>query len=277
VSDAELRFDEIGIWSELKLKIVQDYGSAYTRAFANEGRRLKKYYIDAYSGPGVHISKATQEQVEGSPARALKIVPKFDHYYFIDIREDKTEHLERLCGERPDVTIYTEDSGPLLTQKILPSIQYEKYNRALCLLDPYGLHLDWQVMEQAGHSRAIDMFLNFPVMDMNRNAIWRNPERIPRSGIDRMTKFWGDDSWRKAAYVERRQQDLFKPTQFDKQSNDAIVAAFRERLRKVAGFNYVPEPLPMKNKMQAVIYYLFLASPKLVAAEIIEGIFSKYR
>jgi hypothetical protein len=35
-----------------------------------------------------------------------------------------------------------------------------------------------------------------------------------------------------------------------KQDNDAIVAAFRERLKKVAGFNFVPEPLPMKNTKQ---------------------------
>jgi len=62
-----------------------------------------------------------------------------------------------------------------------------------------------------------------------------------------------------------------------KQDNDAIVAAFRERLKKVAGFNFVPEPLPMKNTNNAVIYYLFLASAKPVAEKIIEEIFSKYR
>ena len=61
--------------------------------------------------------------------------------------------------------------------QLLPTIQYEDYKRALCLLDPYGLHLDWEVMLQAGQSKAVDMFLNFPVMDMNRNAIWRNPIR----------------------------------------------------------------------------------------------------
>jgi three-Cys-motif partner protein len=54
---------------------------------------------------------------------------------------------------------------------VFPPIRFENFNRALCLLDPYGLHLDWQVMLQAGKSRAVDMFLNFPVMDMNRNAI----------------------------------------------------------------------------------------------------------
>jgi hypothetical protein len=55
---APFKFDEIGYWSELKLEIVEKYGSAYTTAFANE-KRLKKYYIDAFSGAGVHLSKRT--------------------------------------------------------------------------------------------------------------------------------------------------------------------------------------------------------------------------
>ena len=53
------------------------------------------------------------------------------------------------------------------------------------------------------------MFLNFPVMDMNRNAIWRSPEKVPEDGIERMNKFWGDGSWRNVAYVESKQQNLF--------------------------------------------------------------------
>jgi len=62
-----------------------------------------------------------------------------------------------------------------------------------------------------------------------------------------------------------------------KQSNEAIVAAFRKRLKEVAGFGFVPEPLPMKNSTNAVVYYLFLASPKAVAEKIIHDIFKKYR
>jgi hypothetical protein len=38
-------FDEIGVWSELKLEIVEKYGSAYTKAFKKTSS-LKKYYID---------------------------------------------------------------------------------------------------------------------------------------------------------------------------------------------------------------------------------------
>jgi three-Cys-motif partner protein len=93
-----------------------------------------------------------------------------------------------------------------------------------------------------------------------------------------MNRFWGDDSWRKIAWVESSQQSLFgDPPELIKQDNDTIAEAFRERLRKVAGFAYVPEPLPMKNSNNAVVYYLFFASQKPVAKKIIEDVFRKYR
>ena len=273
---APFRFDEVGYWSELKLEIVERYGSAYTTAFANQ-KGLKKYYIDAFSGAGVHVSKRTGGQIEGSPARALKVSPPFDHFYFIDMEPDKTKYLAALCANRSDVTIHTGDSTRYLTEQLLPTIRYKNFNRALCLLDPYGLHLDWEVMLQAGQSRAIDMFLNFPVMDMNRNAIWRNPDKVPQDGIERMTRFWGDESWKKAAYAESPQQNLFSAPALIKQGNDAIVRSFRDRLKKIAGFSVVPEPLPMKNSNNAVVYYLFFASQKPVAQKIIDDIFAKFR
>jgi three-Cys-motif partner protein len=89
--------------------------------------------------------------------------------------------------------------------------------------------------------------------------------------------FWGDESWRKAAYADHPQHELFGDPKKVKQGNEAIVESFRNRLKQVAGFTFVPDPLPMKNKNQAVVYYLFLASPKAVAADIIKDIFKKYR
>ena len=270
-----IAFDEIGYWSELKLEIVEKYGAAYTSILSKQ--RLKKYYVDAFSGAGIHISKTTGKTVEGSPARALKVSPPFDAYYFIDLEQQKTEYLKQLCGNKNNVHIYTGDATRHLLTDVLPPITYESYKRALCLLDPYGLHLDWSAILQAGKSRAIDMFLNFPVMDMNRNAIWKNPDSVPRDGLERMTKFWGDDSWKQVAYAESPQTDLFGPAEMVKQSNEAIVAAFRERLKKVAGFQSVAEPLPMRNSTNAVVYYLFFASQQSVAEKIIREIFAKYR
>jgi three-Cys-motif partner protein len=145
------------------------------------------------------------------------------------------------------------------------------------VLDPYGLHLDWDVIELAGKSGVVDLFLNFPVMDMNRNAIWREAERAPPDGVERMNRFWGDSSWRQAAYAESPQGNLFGDAEKQKQPNRAIVSAFRDRLKQVARFEYVPEPMPMANSTNAVVYYLFFASRKPVAERIIEDIFKTAR
>ena len=93
-----------------------------------------------------------------------------------------------------------------------------------------------------------------------------------------MDRFWGDDLWRKVAYVESEQQSLFgDPPDLIKQDNETIAAAFRDRLHKVAGFAYVPEPLAMRNSNSAVLYYLFFAAANKTAEKIIRDIFAKYR
>ena len=77
-----------------------------------------------------------------------------------------------------------------------------------------------------------------------------------------------------AAYAKSKQRSLFSDEEADeKQPNSAIVAAFRERLKKVAGFKFVPEPVPMTNSKNVVVYYLFFASLKPVAQDIITHIF----
>ena len=169
-------FDEIGYRSEIKLEIVRDYASAYSRIL--NANKLPHIYVDAFAGAGQHISRGTGEFVQGSPLNALNIQPPFREYHFIDLNAAKVEHLQNLVGDRRDVHIYEGDCNDVLIQNIFPTLKYESYRRALCLLDPYGLDLKWDVMFQAGQLKTIDMFLNFPVIDMNRNVLWRNPKRV---------------------------------------------------------------------------------------------------
>jgi hypothetical protein len=63
----------------------------------------------------------------------------------------------------------------------------------------------------------------------------------------------------------------------EKTSNKALIDAFRDRLRRVAGFEYVPEPMPMRNSKGSVIYYLFFASPNRTGGKIVKNIFDSYR
>ena len=43
------------------------------------------------------------------------------------------------------------------------------------------------------------------------------------------------------------------------------------------GFAQVPEPIPMRNSRSATVYYLFFASQKAIAGNIVRDIFNKYR
>ena len=111
-------------------------------------------------------------------------------------------------------------------------------------------------------------------MDMNMNVLWGNPEKVSKDQVARMDAFWGDGSWRHAAY--RKAQVLFGTIE-EKTSNEAVAEAYRERLKEVAGFQYVPEPMPMRNTRGAVVYYLFFASPNRTGDKIVRDIFNKYR
>ena len=59
-------------------------------------------------------------------------------------------------------------------------------------------------------------------------------------------------------------------------NDHSFEAAWRERLKKKAGFKFVSKPMPMKTKTNSVIYYLYFASQKPVAAGIVDDIFKKY-
>ena len=270
-------YDEIGIWSEVKLAIIREYASAYStimEAYRRERiRSLRWIYIDAYAGPGYHLSRTSGEMVEGSPLIALSTNPPFHEYHFIDTEQQRARQLRELAGERPDVFVYSEDCNQVLLREVFPRARYGDYRRALCLLDPYNIDLTWQVIEAAGKARSVEVFVNLMIMDINRNAMRRNPDESIQSKMDQLTKLWGDESWKEAGYATDR--DLFGEP--EKVSNEEFAEAFRQRLKKKAGFKYVPSPMPMKTRSNSTIYYLYFASQKPAAERIVSDIFDKYR
>jgi hypothetical protein len=88
-----------------------------------------------------------------------------------------------------------------------------------------------------------------------------------------MNAYWGDGSWREVGYDKT-------PTLFgdvdEKVSNARFAEAFRQRLKKVARFKKVPEPLPMRNTKGSIVYYLFFASQNGTAESIVKYIFDRF-
>jgi three-Cys-motif partner protein len=269
-----MKIDEVGYWSELKLEIIKKYAGAYSQILAAQKPSLQHQYIDAFAGAGIHVAKRTGEFILGSPLNALNIDPPFKSHHLIDLDGERVEYLRKITKDREDVTVYEGDCNKVLLEDVFPKVRYEDYRRALCILDPYRLNPDWTVVAKAGAMKSVEIFLNFMVMDMNMNVLWKNPSGVAPAQIERMNRFWGDESWRDAAY--RREDDLFGPHE-EKTGNQDIAEAYRQRLRNAAGFKYVPKPLPMRNSGGATIYYLFFASPNATGARILEDIFERYR
>lgn len=276
--------DDIGPWSEIKLEIIQKYAHAYSVIMTKQREKTPRFshmYVDAFAGAGQHISRSTGGLVRGSPLIALETNPPFSAYYFIDIQERRIRRLEELAHERPDVYVRHGDANEQLTRIIHESIHYERYERALVLLDPYTMHYNWSTVAALGQTRAVDVFLHFPTMAMNRYVLRRNPEEISQAATDRMNLFWGNDTWRQSFFQPSPQLNLFGTEVEEKTAtNLSVVNAYRERLRTTAGFRFVPEALVMRNSVGAELYYLIFATHNRTAGDagrIVEQIFANYR
>jgi hypothetical protein len=117
-----------------------------------------------------------------------------------------------------------------------------------------------------------------PMARCDSSGDWTNSElqtsRSPHLNSVLAISAKGDESWRSVAY--KSEATLFGLEDV-KAPNEAIAEAFQKRLKEVAGFAYVPEPLPMRNSNNAIVYYLFFASAKKTAQKIVNFIFDKYK
>jgi three-Cys-motif partner protein len=282
--------DQIGDWSVDKLEILKAYSEQYALILQSQtttkgNAQFHFGYIDGFAGAGQHIHKNTGAIVAGSPAIALSLPTKFNEYHFVDLDAERVKRLEQLCQGHINAHVHQGDCNDVLLNKLLPKFRYKDYRRALCLLDPYGMHLDWRVLATAGDMKSIEIFLNFPVMDINRNAKRPKLEQIEPDHRLRMTKFWGDETWHTAMFAPSDQANFLgvldgsgtSIQELEKNDNEAFVAAFQKRLKEIAGFKHVPKPVAMRNSNNAVVYYLFFASNNPTGDRIANHIFKKYR
>jgi three-Cys-motif partner protein len=268
------KIDEIGPWSEVKLDILKRYAVEYSKILSNQkDPPFFHIYIDAFAGAGFHLSETTGEMVLGSPLNALLVRPPFREYHLIDLDGDRIDGLEKVIGSRKDVFLHKGNCNDVLLTEVFPRVLRKDFKRGLCLLDPYALTLDWKVMQRAGEMQSLDIFINFPIYDINLNVLHHDRETVLPQHIERMNAYWGDESWQDVAY--EKSPGLFGQME-EKVTNQRLAEAFRERLKKVAGFKKVPRPLPMRNSKNSVVYYLFFASHKDTAEDIVTYIFNTF-
>jgi hypothetical protein len=73
-----------------------------------------------------------------------------------------------------------------------------------------------------------------------------------------------------------RPNNLFGDADQERTKNRDLVDAYCMRLRELAGFGFVADPLPMRNSRKAVVYYLVFAGSNKTSWRIVQDIYRKY-
>lgn len=270
--------DVVGPWSEDKLMLLRKYLGAYTLIMQGQKWCQNGYhYIDAFAGTSRPRARDEQRYIDGSPRVALTIRYPFKSYTFIERKPWRVQQLEDLRVEFPDrdIRIREGDCNTIITTEVTPSIRYDRYNRGLIFLDPFGMEVEWSSIQEIADTRALEVFVNFPVMALNRSVLSNDPNALTEVQIERMNRFWGSPDWRGDIYEEV--PTLFGPVEVKirRTTGERLGQLFRHRLAEV--FPCVTDPLLMTNSRNAPLYCLILAGHNATGAKIVDDIFTGYK
>ncbi|MCB1060122.1 MAG: three-Cys-motif partner protein TcmP [Calditrichaeota bacterium] len=271
-----MKDDVIGDWSENKLEIIEKYARPYSQIMTSKG--FYHIYIDAFAGSGRHISRRSEKEVLGSPRIALATSPPFREYHFVEWNEKRAEGLRVLEQEHSNLKVYFGDCNNVLPREIFPLLARSGKQRALCILDPYALNYDWNLICAAAQTKKVDLILTFMMMDVQMNVLLKDPNTIKETQAKRLTRSWGDETWRKAAYeVHDEQLNMFGGSDRVKTGSLHFAKEYGRRLKEVAGFEYVSDPVEMLNSRKGTVYYLYFMSHASVALKIMKDIVTRLR
>lgn len=265
-----------GPWTEVKIEAVAYYLECYTRALKQVGFDL--WYIDAFAGTGERtvdteagglfegraIGSETHT-LDGSARRALKIVPRFDHYVFVESDPARCAALSALKSEFPwaDIKVLRGDANAEVEKLIRnPPWSTRTNARGVVFLDPYALQSNWETLCSIARTQKIDVWYLFPLRDLVRQLA-RNFSGIGNKEpmLDRVLGREWRELYKLPEPNEPRQSSLFDQSDKDDLKRSASVAQieqwFLHRLRAV--FAYAPEPLPILAPSKRQIFSLFLA------------------
>lgn len=215
-----------GSWTEEKLRLLGDYLHAYTTALKRSS--FVTGYIDAFAGTGSRVAAQehdtaqasldlpdlvlpdAQQLLEGSARLALRTDPPFDRYIFIERSAERCADLAGLKAEFPDlarkIAIHQGDANSKI-QALCARTDW-RTRRAVLFLDPYGMQVEWKTIEAVAGTKAIDLWLLFP-LGIGVNRLLTKTGDIPAGWRQRLNLLLGTDAWYDEFYRVDRQPGLF--------------------------------------------------------------------
>lgn len=269
-----------GDWTQKKLERVRKYLGAYTRIFASNPRAktLKPVYVDAFAGSGYRTESRRQTMNaelfpelsdpesqafrKGSARIALEVDPPFKGYLFVEQDPDFTCELLKLKQEFPEkasiIDIIESDSNEYL-KKWCAETDWN-VTRAVVFLDPYGMQVNWELIEAIAATKAIDLWILFPI-GMAVNRLLTTGGLPPEEWQGLLTRMFGTREWESAFYDTHATGDLFgEVTQKVKHADFRKIGQFFVSRLKTIFAGVSERPLPLMNSKNIPLFLLCFAA-----------------
>jgi len=209
-----------GNWTSEKLQYLKKYLHAYTTALKKQNFHLS--YIDAFAGTGwISLKQNTHEDTElplfssllestqetesdykgkeGSARIALQVQPYFNEYIFIEKDYKRFSELQKLKSEFQDRNInFINDDANHVIEDICRSWQ-KKNHRGVLFLDPYGMSVNWSIIEDIAATQSIDLWYLFP-LGMALNRLLKKDGQISQANKQRINDLLGTEDWYNVFY-----------------------------------------------------------------------------
>jgi three-Cys-motif partner protein len=238
-----------GEHTQEKLQALRDYLPAYTTAL---GRRFTLYYIDAFAGTGeCDITVAgTKLRVPGSASIAIDCKPPFHKMVFIEKAASRIRALEKLsrAAKDRDIAVVRDDANAAVPAHLAA---LRRSDRAVILLDPYGMTVDWTTLAKIAASKLADVWYLFPLSGLYRQAA-KDSRSIDAFKEASLTRIMGPHDWKKALYEPKPTGDLFGDNT-DTHRGSPAYGSMGERVlaEHLPGRARAQDPLPDEEGWQA--------------------------
>lgn len=264
-----------GDWTEQKLENVRKYLVAYSTIMSKQ--KFSFAYVDAFAGTGYRELKnknnesddmlydvLTEEEprkfLEGSAAIALKVLPTFNRYIFIEKDEKRFKELESLKASFPDrandIILKNTDANSFLDG--FCASNWTRH-RAVMFLDPYGMQVKWETIKAIAETEAIDLWILFP-LGSGVSRLLRRDGKIEDTWKKKLTDLFGEPDWYDAFYEQSPQGNLFGEQTIEKTADFKTISDyFVKRLETI--FPHVAKnPLPLYNSKKVPLFLLCFAA-----------------
>ncbi len=262
-----------GLWTEVKLDIVEKYLKAYTTALKWRPRRdrpFKLLYIDAFAGSGWIVqddpdNPGAKRLISGSADRAAQVDDKpFDRLIFVEKnprRCGKLEDIRARYHHHRNIEIYQDDAN-----LFLKNLREDWRNcRGVLFLDPYAVEVEWSTIEKIAGYRALDVWILFPIHAVVRML---NRDQMPEEHLrEKLTQFFGNKSWERLyqlayQYVLLGEEDI-QEIVYREQGVDALINVYRDNLRNLFGPRLLEQSKRLGSSSNPHLFELFFCAGSL--------------